>query len=360
MKKTIAKLLLVSATLFQTASAQDHPCKDAFTPVYTHLSVSSDKDMVQKLHHVYSATTQQEYESRRSGSGNVGVFDFGSAGYSDSKRKIENLYSKIQNTTDYELDYAERLDVLQSFSRPEDVELSLRAWGNCMASYYNLPHLELMNQSKEDSSVSVKFTMKPIQCTWRKSAKVLSIMPSSNLTLDTTTLGDRAAYFTDYYFEFKRKNFDKASLAISLDGIRVNPLFIPRINNDSVMAEVIIEKELVIAITQDVSGNKIRVTPQGSPTQTITFGNQSKKNYKLTLKINTTIPNDANVKSVSLVPSSGYYKQFKFEGIRQNPNGTITINCYTLTGSKKMKGKIEVAYTVKERRCVSNCRSSRD
>jgi hypothetical protein len=360
MKKIILSLSTVLVLTCQTVSAQEHPCNGAFIPVFTFLKVSTDKEMVEKLHFIYSATTKEEYNTRRSSSNNLAVPDYFSNDYNSSKNTVTKLYEKIKSGLDAELSYDERRDLTQTFSRPEDVEIALNKWGTCMDNYYSLPHLELLNQSKEDSSVTLKFVMKPIARTLRNSVKVLGIFPSSNLVVDSTNLGSRAAYFTDYSLELKRKNLEKATVSISLDGMRVNPVFIPKINNDSVMQEILTDKVLEISYKQNVSGNRIYVTPQGSATQTISFPNQSHSSYKLRLSVKTQLKHaHAQIKSVSMIPSSGYYKRFAFEGISENSNGTTTLLCETKTGSKKMSGKIQVIYTVKELRCVANCANSK-
>jgi hypothetical protein len=342
------------AVIAETESKYLSSCDGAFSVVYQKLSLKTDKEYIEKLKYLYESTSQSELQSRRSSSLGINVPDYGTLDWDSKKDKFRSVYKKYKNEVDFSLTYNEHIELIETYSRSEDVENALDAWIDCIKITNNIPYLQLEEQS--DSSVIVFFQMMPNPYRGpNDKVKVKDITFSENLILIKGDIkGTKIKYNDRKTLTFKRKNLDKASVIIDLDeGFQIIPLKIPAIKKDIRCETKVITEMYEAKIEINAKTSTLIFTHNDGTTQELKFKEQNRSRQKWNFKAITKLKNTESVIYDCYI--IGGITQFQKKGIILEPDGTLSIDCFLETGPKIMSGKFVIVYGLTKKICVENC-----
>lgn len=331
-------------------------CEPILSIVYQKLSLKSDKEYLEKLNYLYEATSQQDLNTRRSSTLGISVPDYGTLNWGSNKSKVQSIYRKYRTQVDYSLNYDEKIELLETYSRSEDVQVIADRWLSCIGITNNTPFLHL--DYNDDSTVIVSFRMQPND--WNSpndKVRVTNITFPDNLTLIKGDLrGQRIKYSGTYTLKFKRKNLNHATIIVDLEKGNVLPVNVPAIIKAPVFVTELIKESKQFKVEINVSANWMNITSPNGSVQKVTFKNQDRSHYRLTFNVKTILKNpDAVVYDYYYSPTTGGLGDFQKKGVKIEPDGTLSLDCYMVTGAKKMKGTFNIYYGISRSICVANC-----
>ncbi|MBP6731583.1 MAG: hypothetical protein KA149_05960 [Chitinophagales bacterium] len=334
-----------------------NPCDGVFLPVFEKLSVNTDKQYLEKLRYIYSSTSETEFSSRNSSSGNLIASGYGSAAYNSDKSKVEKIYSSYDSQEDYSLSVTDKLTLNGTFSRTENVQQAIDAWQTCIAIRSNIPALELLEQS--DSIVQVRFRMYPTMCRKGSDKVAITGITAVNLTLlpeNTIKINDKIKYDGTYTLIFRRKNLDKASVAIDLEEGIIIPVNVPAFDNQPKYKTIKESKTIEFRVDANISENWLELTnPNGSKQPRVTYGN-TKGRYLIPFPVFTNL----NAQKVTITDhfyehATGAWFGFT-KGEISIKDGLLYLSaCKILTGHSPIRGKLKVFYEQEKQICIANC-----
>lgn len=333
------------------------PCAGALSVVYQKISVRTDKEYLEKLQYLYESTSQQELNNRRGSSLGITVPDYGTLNWGSNKAKVQKLYNKYRTQVNYSLAYTELMELNETYSRSEDVQHALNAWNTCIKDTYKVPYLSYV--SNDDSSVVASFEMNPNQFRGPDDkVKVTDIVYSDNLRLLSSNFkkGGKIKYSGTYNLMFKRTSNAKAFVRVDLEEGKIVPVEIPKIIDSPVIVAETVKETYQYNVDINVSANWMKFTAPNGSVQTITFPDQSRNPYKLSFNVKTILKNpDAKVEDYFYSPIKGGLGDFRKRGVKIESNGNLSLDCYLVTGAKRMTGKFTVLYSTTKLVCKANC-----
>ena len=98
----------------------------------------------------------------------------------------------------------------------------------------------------------------------------------------------------------------------------------------------------------NVQSNWINIISPEGTLQIIKFKNQNVNPYRLSFNVQSNLKNsNAIITNYSYRPISGGLTDFQERGVRIDPNGNLSMDCYMIVGSLLMKGQFIITYTEK-------------
>lgn len=349
--------LLVCFLLASRTYAQND-CAKVFDVVKQSISVKTDKQYLENLNTLYSATSQQDLDTKSKSSVGISIPKYGVGDWYHNKSKVQKISNKYEGKSEYSLSKDEILELNETFSRTEDVQAAIKAWNSCIVETYGTIYLELNHN--DDSTVIVSFLMKTNDFKGPDDkVKVTNISYSSNLTLikgDIT--GKKINYVSVNTLTFKRSDSNQAKVLVDLAVGNIIPIEIPKVTKEilpPVYEKRIVQQTYQVRCKINRDANWIKII-RGDHTRTIKFPNQGREHYILEFKIPTTLKNKKHkIKNCFYTPDVGGITDFKFKDVIINSNGTLSINCYLVTGANLMSGYFTIVYEISEWICVANC-----
>ncbi len=342
---------------FQNDKSINNTCDGVLSVVYQKLSLRTDKEYLEKLNYVYEASSQQDLNYRRSSSLGITVPDYGTLTWGSNKSKVQKIYNKYKTQVNYSLNYNEIIELNETYSRSEDIEKAINAWTSCVRDAYKIPYLRYTEDS--DSTLKVEFEMEPNQFRGpRDKVKVTDIVFSDNLTLLSSNFkkNGKIRYSGTYNLKFKRKNTGKAYVQVDLEEGKIIPIEIPTNKPEPVWVTEIIKESYQFKVDINVSANWMNITSHDGAVQKVTFKNQDRSHYRLTFNVKTILKNpDAVVYDYYYSPTKGGLGDFQKKGVKIEPDGTLSLDCYMVTGAKKMTGTFNIFYGISKLVCKANC-----
>lgn len=344
------------ASTFDENENDPNSCGEVLTTVFQKLSVHSHKEYLQKLSYLYEATSQQDLESRKGSALGIDVPDYGSLSWGSNKTKVNTLTSKYKSQGTFTLSTDELLKLSQVYTRSADVLSAHDKWLGCIEVTNGIPRLR--EQLNSDSEVIVYFKMKPNA--YRDGSdrvKVRNVNYSGNLVITKGDLtGKKITYNGDYTLTFKRKNGQKATVSVDLEEGSILPVDIGAVTKEPVMVMETVKNSYQCNVEINVSANWMKIKSPGGAEQRVTFANQSRNPYKLRFNVNTKLKNpQAKILDCFYTPASGGIGDFRMKGVKLNGNNTLSVDCYMVTGGKRMKGKFTILYSETKEVCKANC-----
>ncbi|WP_430402793.1 hypothetical protein [Fluviicola sp.] len=332
-------------------------CDGVLAVVYQKLSLKTDKEYLEKLNYLYESTSQQDLNSRKGSSLGISVPDYGSLSWGSNKSKVRKLYEKYKTQVNYSLSYNEVIELNETYSRSEDVEKAVDAWTACVRDTYKIPYLRYTESS--DSTLMVEFEMQPNQYRGpRDKVRVTDIVFSDNLTFVKANFSKngKIRYSGTYTLKFKRKNSGKAFVKVDLEEGKIIPVEIPSNKPLPTWGTETVKESYQYDVDINVSANWMRFTAPDGSVQTIKFKNQDRSHYRLSFNIKTILKNPkAVIYDYYYSPTKGGLGDYQKQGIKLEPDGTLSVDCYMVTGSKKMTGKFTIFYGISKLVCKANC-----
>lgn len=349
----------MSDSIFSQNSTKNYinTCDGVLSVVYQRLSLRTDKEYLEKLNYLYESTSQEDLNNRRSSSLGITVPDYGTLTWGSNKSKVKKIYNKYKTQINYSLSYNEIIELNETYSRSEDVEKAINAWTSCVRESYKIPYLRYTEAL--DSTLKIEFDMEPNQFRGpRDKVRVTDIVFSDNLTLLSSNFkkNDKIRYSGTYNLKFKRKNTGKAFVQVDLEEGKIIPLEIPSNKLEPEWVTETVKESYQYKVDINVSANWMKFTAPDGSVQTIKFKNQDRSHYRLSFNIKTILKNpEAVVYDYYYSPIKGGLGDFQKKGIKLEPNGTLSLDCYMVTGSKKMTGTFNIFYGVSKLVCKANC-----
>lgn len=227
----ITCLFLFSASIFSNCLI----CKQALQQNYDVFSAKNDSEYIVSLHRIYNLS-KNEYSSKRSSEGlDVFLPEYGSLEYNNNKSKVNSIYEKYYEKTDFDLTYKEHKELL-SLTISETVRLkSLSEFTKCMALCNKLPNLTIDFFNKKDVIITISLPL--TRHNSGESTKIKNIITSSGLQFsnnNTYKPSSSLTYGESYSLFFTRSFDEKQFISIDLEKEERLYLNIPAIKNDPI------------------------------------------------------------------------------------------------------------------------------
>lgn len=346
-----------SLTGFTENQEYVNSCDGVLAVAYQKLSLKTDKEYLEKLNYLYESTSQQDLNSRRGSALGITVPDYGSLSWGSNKSKVRKLYKKYKTQVNYSLSYNEVMELNETYSRSEDVEKVVNAWTSCVRDTYKIPYLQY--READDGSLIVEFEMQPNQYVGPDDkVRVTDIVFSDNLTFVSSSFkkNNKIRYSGAYTLKFRRKDEGKAFVKVDLEAGKIIPVEIPSVKKDPVWKKETIKDSYQYNVEINVSANWMRFTAPDGSIQTVTFKNQDRKHYRLSFNIKTILKNpEAVIYDCYYSAITGGVGDFRNLGTKIGLDGALSIDCYMVSGAKKMTGKLTVFYGISKLVCKANC-----
>ncbi len=258
-------------------------CSDLLNPLYTTFHSSSDKELLETLHQIYSGS-KENYNSKKSGWGLSAVIpEYGSYAFNSNKKKVSGMVEKYSGGNDYKLSITELQEIGYSFVDPAVAVEMYREFNVCNGINLFQPRLILLSNTKE--KVICQLYLPPNA---QRIDKVkLRGIEASNLSYDPRSGSkvrshERIRYSSTYTLCFDRgTSKDGGSIVVSLD--TEQPL---SVNYESVDQPVCEYKWIAsdengdayvanAGITFDYRGKKVTTTQANGTSSTIAWNRRS-------------------------------------------------------------------------------------
>jgi hypothetical protein len=342
--KHLSKITVSIVFLFACICANGQDCEAPLRALHQTLNVTSERHLLEKLHHIYESTSQSDASSRSGSSLGIKVDGYGDGLWKSNKEKISSLYKRHYEDVNYQYTLDEKIDLYYSFYKSEDFKVAVDAWSACGPNNGIIkPILSVSNKDQ----VVVSFKMSPNDYNGPEDrVKVRNIFYSQNLQLVESSIpkNNKIKYSGEYTLAFKRTSNDAGLVKIDLAKGKIVPVVISEIKPQPQMIRV---KEVVyVPVSSNMSANWLKTQYD---TQQFVFPNQSRSHYVLDVtnrRTNIKNLNHAKIEECFYIPITGGIGDFKFQSSStDNSDNTFLLNFYFVSGHKKMTGKIGVVYS---------------